>query len=155
MLAKQQAADAGAAEVFMIEDGYVTEGGSSSVFVITKDNMVVTRPLSTAILAEITRRADMRLAEIQGLAIEERAVTIDEALDAAEVFYTSASSFVIPVVTIDGRPIGDGRPGPLVKRLREALHRDGARRPSIAPAIRLPTILWLVGSRQDWRHGVR
>jgi D-alanine transaminase len=119
VLAKQQAMEAGAAEAFMIEDGFVTEGGSSSVFLITKDRAIVTRPLSNAILSGITRAAVMRLAAEHGLTIEERAFTIAEALAGEEVFYTSASSFVIPVVSIDGKPIGDGQPGALVMRLRE------------------------------------
>ncbi len=118
-LAKQQAADAGAAEAFMVEDGFITEGGSSSVFLITRDNVIVTRPLSNAILPGITRASIMRLATEEGLRIEERAITVEEALAAAEVCYTSASSFVVPVNTIDGKPVGTGKPGPLVRKLRE------------------------------------
>jgi D-alanine transaminase len=118
VLAKQEAAKAGVSEAWMVEDGYVTEGGSSSAFIITKDGRIVTRPLSNAILPGITRQAVMRLAQEGGLAIEERLFTVDEALDAAEAFYTSASAFVMPIVQLDGKPIGDGTPGPLAKRLR-------------------------------------
>ena len=118
VLAKQEAAKAGVSEAWMVEDGYVTEGGSSTAFIITQDGRIVTRPLSNAILPGITRQAVMRLAEEQGLTLEERLFTVEEALDAAEAFYTSASAFVMPAVEIDGKPIADGKPGPLTRRLR-------------------------------------
>ncbi|ACL62315.1 D-amino-acid transaminase [Methylobacterium nodulans] len=118
VLAKQHAAAAGASEAWMHEDGFVTEGGSSTAFIITQDGRIVTRPLSTAILPGITRRAVMRLAEEQGLTVEERAFTLEEAFGAAEAFFTSASAFVMPIVEIDGRRIGGGQPGPLTRRLR-------------------------------------
>ena len=119
VLAKQAAAEAGVAEAWMVENGAVTEGGSSTAFIITKDGRIVTRPLSNAVLPGITRVAVMQLAGESGLAIEERVFTIDEALAAAEAFYTSASSFVMPVVAIDGKPVGDGKPGPQTQRLRQ------------------------------------
>ncbi|RVU18105.1 D-amino-acid transaminase [Methylobacterium oryzihabitans] len=118
VLAKQQAAAAGVAEAWMHEDGLVTEGGSSTAFIITEDGRIVTRPLSTALLPGITRRAVMRLAEENGLTVEERAFTVEEALSAAEAFYTSASAFVMPVTEIDGTRVGGGQPGPLTRRLR-------------------------------------
>lgn len=118
VLAKQQAAEAGAAEAWMHEDGFVTEGGSSTAFIITEDGRIVTRPLSTAILPGITRRAVLRLAEEAGLTIEERPFSLEEAFGAAEAFFTSASAFVMPVIEIDGRRIGGGQPGPLTRRLR-------------------------------------
>jgi D-alanine transaminase len=110
----------------MVEDGAVTEGSSSTAFIVTRDGTIVTRPLSNAVLPGITRRSVMRLAEEAQLRVEERAFTLDEAHDAAEAFITSASSFVMPVVAIDGRPVGEGRPGPLARRLRE-LYLDLAR----------------------------
>ncbi len=119
VLAKQAAAEAGVAEAWMVEDGHVTEGGSSTAFIITRDGRIVTRPLSHAVLPGITRLAAMALAREAGLAIEERLFTVEEALAAAEAFFTSAGSFVMPVVAIDGKPVGDGRPGPLTRRLRE------------------------------------
>ena len=119
VLAKQAAVEAGAAEAWMVQDGYVTEGGSSSAFIITRDGVIRTRPLSNDILPGITRRTVMALAGETGLRIEERAFSIDEALAAAEAFYTSASSFVTPVISIDGHPVGDGVPGPHAQRLRE------------------------------------
>ena len=119
VLAKQAAAEAGAAEVWMVEDSFVTEGGSSTAFFIGHDRRIVTRPLSAAILSGITRRAVMRLAASEQLVVEERAFTVAEAKAAAEVFYTSASNFVVPVVSIDGEPIGNGEPGPLTRQLSD------------------------------------
>jgi D-alanine transaminase len=126
VLAKQAAAEAGVFEAWMVEDGAVTEGSSSTAFIVTREGTIVTRPLSNAILPGITRRAVMRLAEEVQLRVEERAFSLDEAHEAAEAFLTSASSFVMPVVAIDGRPVGDGRPGPLARRLR-ALYVEMAR----------------------------
>src|SRR4051794_25509860 len=119
VLAKQAAAEAGVNEAWMVEDGLVTEGGSSTAFIITTDRKVVTRPLSTAVLPGITRQAVMRLAAEHGLALDERLFTVEEAHGAAEAFLTSASSFVMPIVAIDGRPVGNGRPGTLTRRLRQ------------------------------------
>lgn len=119
VLAKQAAAEAGAAEAWMVEDGFVTEGGSSTAFMIAKDKRIVTRPLSTAVLPGITRLAVMRLAAQENLKIDERPFSVAEAKAAAEVFYTSASSFVVPVISIDGDSIGDGQPGPMTRQLRE------------------------------------
>lgn len=126
VLAKQQAAAAGVAEAWMVEDDAVTEGSSSTAFIVTKGGALVTRPLSTALLPGITRKAVLRLAEEAGLALEERLFSVSEALGAAEAFYTSASAFVMPVVAIDGRTVGEGRPGPHTRRLRE-LYLDMAR----------------------------
>ena len=119
VLAKQSAREAGAGEAWLVEDGFVTEGGSSSAFIITRGGAIVVRPLSPAILPGITRRSMLRLAGEAGLGVEERRFTLDEAYEAAEAFLTSASNFVVPVVSIDGRAVGDGRPGPLTRRLRE------------------------------------
>jgi D-alanine transaminase len=118
VLAKQAAAEAGVAEAWMVEDGLITEGGSSTAFILTNDRQVVTRPLSTAVLPGITRLSVMRLAKENGLTLEERAFSVEEALSAAEAFLTSASSLVMPVVTIDGKPVADGKPGPMTRRLR-------------------------------------
>jgi D-alanine transaminase len=129
VLAKQAAAEAGCQEAWMIEDGAITEGGSSSVFILTADNVLVTRPNSNAILPGCTRKAVLALAEELQLRIEERAIPLDEAFAAKEAFITSASSFVQPVVKVDGREIGNGRPGPVATRLREiyvAFARDTA-----------------------------
>jgi D-alanine transaminase len=119
VLAKQAAREAGAHEAWLVEDGYVTEGGSSSAFIITKNNSIVVRPLSHAILPGITRQSVLRFVQETGLAMEERLFTLEEAYDAAEAFLTSASNFVVPIVSIDGHRVGDGKPGPRTRRLRE------------------------------------
>jgi D-alanine transaminase len=118
VLAKQAAKEAGAQEAWMVEDGYVTEGGSSSGFIITKEGRVIVRPLSNAILPGITRKSLLALSKEAGIELEERLFTVEEAYDAAEAFLTSASTFVHPIVSIDGRKVGDGKPGPITKRLR-------------------------------------
>ncbi len=119
VLAKQAAAEAGCQEAWMIEDGKITEGGSSSAFILTKDDVLVTRPNSSAILPGCTRKAVIALAEERQLRVEERPFSVDDALAAKEAFITSASSFVQGVVSIDGRPVGGGKPGPMTIRLRE------------------------------------
>jgi len=119
VLAKQAAKEAGAQEAWLVEDGFVTEGGSSSAFIVTKEGSIVVRPLSNAILPGITRKSLLRLSKEDGIALEERRFTVEEAYDAAEAFLTSASNFVLPIVSIDGRPVADGKPGPITKRLRE------------------------------------
>ena len=126
VLAKQAAAEAGAGEAWMIQDGQVTEGGSSSAFILTKDDVLVTRQNSTAILPGCTRKAVVKLAEERQLRVEERPFTVEEALRAKEAFITSASLFVQPVVKIDGKPVADGKPGPMATRLRE-IYIDFAR----------------------------
>src|SRR3954447_14227614 len=119
VLAKQAAAVAGAGEAWMIEDGKVTEGGSSSCFILTQDDVLVTRQNGSEILPGCTRKAVVKLAEERQLRIEERAFTVEEALAAKEAFITSASSFVQAVVSIDGKNVGSGKPGPMTDRLRE------------------------------------
>jgi D-alanine transaminase len=126
VLAKQQAAEAGVAEAWMVEDGAVTEGSSSTAFIVSRERVLVTRPLSTALLPGITRASVLKLAAEADLRVEERLIPVAEAYEAQEAFYTSASAFVMPVVEIDGRSIGEGRPGPLTRRLRE-LYIEAAR----------------------------
>jgi D-alanine transaminase len=129
VLAKQAAAEVGAGEAWMIEDGKVTEGGSSSAFILTRDDVLVTRQNSSAILPGCTRKAVVALAEERQLRVEERPFTVEEALVAKEAFITSASSFVQAVVTIDGKTVADGKPGPIANRLRE-IYIDFARKTS-------------------------
>jgi D-alanine transaminase len=119
VLAKQAAAEAGAGEAWMIEDGMVTEGGSSSAFILTQDDVIVTRQNGSEILPGCTRKAVVALAEERQLRVEERAFSIAEALAAKEAFVTSASLFVQAVVSIDGKPVANGKPGPMTDRLRE------------------------------------
>lgn len=118
-LMKQAAKDAGADDAWMVEDGFVTEGTSNNAYIVTKAGVIVTRQLSNAILHGVTRASVLKLAAEAQMAVEERPFTITEAQDAAEAFYTSASAFVTPVVAIDGAPVGDGKPGPVARRLRE------------------------------------
>lgn len=118
VLGKQAAYEAGAFEAWMVEDGKVTEGTSSNAYIV-KDGKVITRGLSNSILAGCTRRSLFRLAQEHGVAIEERPFMAEEAYAADEAFLTSASQFVMPIVEIDGKRIGGGQPGPVVRKLRE------------------------------------
>lgn len=119
VLAKFAAKAANVSEAFMIDqNGMVTEGASSTAFIVTQAGTLVTRPLSNAILPGITRRAIMRLAQETGIEVEERLFTRDEMLDASEVFYTAATAFVMPVTEVDGARIGGGQPGPVARKLR-------------------------------------
>jgi D-alanine transaminase len=127
VLAKREAAAAGAQEAWLVDDdGFVTEGASSSALIVTANGTLVTRPNSRAILPGCTRKAVLMIAERDGVKVEERLFTVAEALAAREAILTSASNFVLPVVTIDGQPIGDGKPGPITRRLRE-LYIEAAR----------------------------
>jgi D-alanine transaminase len=118
-MAKQAALDAGADDAWMVEDGLITEGSSNNAFIVTMDGAIVTRALSNSILHGITRRAVLAIAEREGLTVEERSFTPEEAYEAAEAFITSASTFVMPVVKIDDRILGNGVPGPVSSQLRE------------------------------------
>jgi len=118
-MGKMMAKAAGADDAWMVEDGHVTEGTSNNAYIVTRDGRIVTRHLGTEILHGITRVAVLRFAREAQMTVEERAFTLDEARDAAEAFVTSATTFVTPVVAIDGTPLGDGRPGPVARRLRE------------------------------------
>jgi D-alanine transaminase len=124
-MAKQAARDAGAQEAWMVEDGFVTEGASSTAFILT-DEGIVTRPYSHAVLAGCTGLALTALAAEMGLPVVRRAFTVAEAIAAREAFIASASTLCQSVVRIDGQWIGDGRPGPVAMRLR-ALYVEFAR----------------------------
>jgi D-alanine transaminase len=127
VLAKREAAAAGAQEAWLVDpEGFVTEGASSSALIVTVDGTLVTRPDSPDILPGCTRKAVLAIAARDGVRVEQRLFTVAEAHAAREAILTSASNFVLPVVTIDGRPVGDGRPGPIAARLR-ALYIDAAR----------------------------
>ncbi|WP_298909194.1 D-amino-acid transaminase [uncultured Aliiroseovarius sp.] len=117
-MGKMMAKAAGADDAWLIEDGYVTEGTSNNVYIV-KDGKIITRGLSNDILHGITRAAVLRFAEEAQMEIEERNFTIEEAQNADEAFFTSASAFVMPVVEIDGQALGDGAPGNVALRLRE------------------------------------
>jgi len=118
-LAKQKAIDAGAHDAWLVEAGYVTEGTSNNAFIVLPDGSIKTRQLGPELLSGITRAAVMMLCEQTQQHLIEQAFTIVEAQKATEAFITSASTFVLPVVKIDGVAIGDGKPGPIARRLRE------------------------------------
>lgn len=128
-MAKRAAAAAGAQEAWMVEDGFVTEGASSTAFIVTQDG-IITRPYSRAVLAGCTGAALNALAEESGLAVIRRPFTVAEALAAREAFITSASTLCQSVVHIDGQPVGDGVPGPVAMRLR-SLYIEFARRTAV------------------------
>lgn len=119
ILSKATAQDAGADEALMIEsDGTVTECGSSSFF-ICKDKCIITRPLGADILPGVTRNALMKIHQTHRIAIEERQFALDEVLAAEEAFLSGASSLILPVVMVDGIPIGNGKPGRISTAVRE------------------------------------
>ena len=124
VLAKQAAREQGAREAWFVdEQGFVTEGSSSNAWIVTRDGKLVTRQVDNAILRGITRTVVLEALKVQGIALEERGFTMEEAREAREAFITSASQIVIPVVQIDGRPVGNGAPGLLATALRRDFHR--------------------------------
>lgn len=117
-MGKMMAKKAGCDDAWMVEDGFVTEGTSNNAYIV-KGNTIITRQLSNDILHGITRAAVLRFAKEAQMQVEERLFTIDEAKEADEAFVTSATTFVMPVVEIDGAAIGTGKPGSVAARLRE------------------------------------
>lgn len=117
-MGKMMAKAAGADDAWMVEDGAVTEGTSNNAYIV-KGNTIVTRHLGNEILHGITRAAVLRMAQEAQMQVEERSFTLEEAAAADEAFITSASTFVMPVVSLDGAQIGTGKPGPVAARLRE------------------------------------
>ncbi len=119
VLAKEEARGAGAKEAWMVDrDGFVTEGASANAWIVTANNEIVTRPADSGILRGVTRTVLMELAAQEKLTIVERPFTVAEALAARQAFVTSATNFVMPVTSIDGKPIGNGGPGELTLKLR-------------------------------------
>ena len=123
-LAKMAAVEKGADDVLFVEDGLVTECSGSNFHIVTKDGTVVTRDLSNALLHGITRGSLLEVARNGGFKVEERAFTLEEVFAAEEAFITAATAFVSPVVELDGRAIGTGKPGPMVEKLREIYIAD-------------------------------
>lgn len=117
VLAKQDAAQRGGKEGWMIEDGYITEGVSSSAYIV-KEGVIITRPLSNEILPGIRRRTLLELCQAEGITLAQRLFTLEEALDADEAFISSATAIVHPVISIDGQAIATGKPGPITQKLR-------------------------------------
>lgn len=119
VLVRQEAREKGAGEAWFVDrDGFVTEGSSSNAWIVTRDKKIVTRPADHGILRGITRTVVMDVAKKLGHTIEERPFTVEEALAAAEAFVTAATQIVMPVVQIDGKPIGNGHPGLVATTLR-------------------------------------
>lgn len=118
-MGKQAALDAGVHDAWMVEDGLVTEGTSNNAYIVTADRKIQTRHLGHEILSGITRHAVLKFAAEAGYTVVEEPFTIEEARQATEAFITSASTFVMPVVNIDGVALGDGTPGPVSKQLRK------------------------------------
>lgn len=128
VLAKQAAREAGAVEAWFVDElGLVTEGASSNAWIIDSEGVLRTRDIQANILRGVTRLSVIELAAEIGLEFTERAFTVEEAKTAREAFITGAGSLVLPVVAVDGSPIGEGWPGPVAKRLRE-LYISQARR---------------------------
>jgi D-alanine transaminase len=124
VLAKQAAKEQGAREAwFVAEDGTVTEGSSSNAWIVTRDGALVTRKADRAILRGITRTVLLDMLAAHNLVLDERPFTVAEAQGAREAFITSASQTVMPVVRIDGRPVGNGAPGLVATALRRDFHR--------------------------------
>lgn len=124
VLAKQQARENDAYEAWFVDgEGHVTEGASSNAWIVTKDGRVVTRSAGSGILAGVTRAVLTNVLASLQIKLEERPFTPAEAYEAAEAFVTASSQIVMPVVRIDGRPIGGGKPGAISMRLREEFHR--------------------------------
>ena len=117
-MAKMEAKAKGADDAWLVEDGFVTESTAANAHIVTTDGVLVTRDLSHALLPGITRAAILDLAATHQVRIEERAFTPEEACSAREAFITSATNFVVPVVSIDGKQVGDGQPGALSRDLR-------------------------------------
>ncbi|SEN35569.1 D-amino-acid transaminase [Palleronia pelagia] len=128
-MGKMMAKAAGAHDAWMVEDGHVTEGTSNNAYIV-KDGTIITRHLGNEILHGITRAAVLRFAREAQMRVEERSFTLEEAAAADEAFITSASTFVMPVVELDGAPIGDGTPGPVAARLRE-IYLDESRKAAV------------------------
>jgi len=124
VLAKQTAREQGAREAWFVDkQGFVTEGSSSNAWIVTRNGTVVTRHVDHAILKGITRTVVLDIIAAEGFKLDVRPFTIDEAQQAREAFITSASQTVMPVVKIDGRPVGNGAPGLLASALRRDFYR--------------------------------
>jgi D-alanine transaminase len=128
VLAKQAAREAGAFEAWFVDkDGFVTEGASTNAWIVTRDGALVTRQADDSILHGVTRAALIDVAATLGLRLVERPFTTAEAQGAREAFFSSATTIAMPVVSLDGAPVGDGRPGPTTLALRRAFHVRGER----------------------------
>jgi D-alanine transaminase len=123
VLAKQQAAEAGAYEAWLVNaDGFVTEGASSNAWIVDCEGALITHPEDSSILSGITRARILKIARAKNLRVVERAFSVAETHAAREAFISGATTLVMPVVRLDGRPIGAGSPGEVALGLRAAFH---------------------------------
>lgn len=128
VLAKEEARRAGAFEaVFVAADGMVTEGSSTNIWMVDRDSVLLTHPQLAAILPGVARDTLLALARADGIAVRERAFTLDEAQTARELLLTSTTAPILPIVRLDGVPVADGRPGPMAARLAALSWADIAR----------------------------
>ena len=125
VMAKQAAVAAGAHEAVFVRGDVITEGAATNLFAVV-DGVVRTHPLSPVVLPGITREIALELAHALGLPVREDALTLDELPAADELFLTSTTNDVMPVVAVDGRTVGDGAPGPLTRRIADAFAARGA-----------------------------
>ncbi|HKT55022.1 MAG TPA: D-amino-acid transaminase [Caulobacteraceae bacterium] len=126
-LAKQAARESGAEEAWLVDElGFITEGASTNAWIVDADGSLRTRDTNANILRGVTRKTLIDLAEEAGLSVSQRPFTPEEVTGAKEAFMTAASTLVLPVVSIDGKPVGDGTPGPVGTKLR-ALYEQNAR----------------------------
>jgi len=124
ILAKQAAREAGAYEAWLVDkDGFVTEGSSTNAWIVDSEGRLITRPASPDILNGVTRRVLVEAARLEGIELVERPFTPEEAKAAREAFVSASSAIIIPVVRIDGEPVGNAAPGSTTLRLREAYGR--------------------------------
>lgn len=130
ILAKTAARDAGAFEAWLIEDGYVTEGSSTTAWIVDAEGRLVTRDLSNAVLPGVTRRVIMQAAAEAQMPVVERPFALAEALAAREAFITAATLGATPVVEIDGKPVGEGKPGAIGRRVQDLYAAESARKAS-------------------------
>ena len=127
-LARQKAKEQGAREAWFVDaEGYVTEGAASNAWIVSKEGTLITRAAERGILRGVTRTTLIDLAARDGVPVNERPFTVAEALAAREAFVTAATTLIMPVVRVDGRPVGDGRPGPFTLRLRAHFHEVAER----------------------------
>jgi D-alanine transaminase len=123
LLARQAAKEKGAYEAWLVDDaGMITEGAASNAWIVDQEGTIITRAADHSILAGITRATLMEVIKNQGLRLEERSFTLEEACAAREAFVTGATTLVMPVVAIDEYPVGKGVPGPIAQKLRALFH---------------------------------
>ncbi len=118
-LVSMQARRQGEQGAWLVRDGFVTEGTANNAYIVTKEGTIVTRDLSPSILSGITRKAVLACADKLQMKVEERPFSVEEIANAKEAFTTASTIFVMPVIEVEGKKVGDGQPGPVARKLRE------------------------------------